>query len=732
MRTLIILSAALALSACSETQVLDTPPPSGTGGSGGGPLVCKGAPAAPATSWCARMPMGSPGAGNAALELSAAHALARFFGVAPNYRKADDALVAALEPPATPSAPDLAAYVAALPNAVCVASAPARTLGNASVELVAGVAWVKPGKGAVTYPAGTQAVVVDLRGLSIDADWAMLTAAVSPALAAEVARPASRLRRHDGMVDEVFSATNVYKNSVATLNAAPIPPSGKTDLPLALLTEAVMPPNAVELAIALRVANRASILGEDVRVEVAEARWQPIGTSGLAVRFRDLGSPRLPDVIPADVRESEPACLVHAPADVHAPTPFAAGPATRPQVLVVKPFGAMDASDLTLGKARAGLVIAHGAARRFFGYPKDAGDVDGRLTETLASLDALKPLDRLGHWRILRRLGHALNDGHNFVFNYGGPATVGYTVVMIEDVDGEPVVRRSAQNGILPGDTIVSAGGVSTKDFYAAELARTSAASEGYRHDIATRYLTRLYGPTEFGLRAPDGTMKKVMVDPQPLAAIEAFQIVASPRTAGPLGDLGAPTLYYINAHQSVLTAADVTNVLNAAQNYAGLVLDMRGYPGIDHYGLARRLIQKNFSSPLFLVPQAIGPDQSSIQASHIDLTPLDTPAYTGPIVLLVGHHTVSAAENFSTMLVDAGRVKVVGRSSAATNGNITGVQLPANYAFTFTGMEVQHADGAKYNGVGIVPEIPVTLTAKAFAAGEDPELLAAVALLKK
>jgi C-terminal processing protease CtpA/Prc len=94
-----------------------------------------------------------------------------------------------------------------------------------------------------------------------------------------------------------------------------------------------------------------------------------------------------------------------------------------------------------------------------------------------------------------------------------------------------------------------------------------------------------------------------------------------------------------------------------------------------------------------------------------------------------VGHATVSAAENFSTMLVDADRVTVLGRQSASTNGNITGVQLPGAFSLSFTGMDVRHADAQKsvFHGVGIAADVDVTLTAQAFRDGVDPELEAAI-----
>jgi C-terminal processing protease CtpA/Prc len=183
----------------------------------------------------------------------------------------------------------------------------------------------------------------------------------------------------------------------------------------------------------------------------------------------------------------------------------------------------------------------------------------------------------------------------------------------------------------------------------------------------------------------------------------------------------------------SILDAIDkFTAALTEATAAKGLVVDMRGYPGVDHYEVARRLATANFSSPIFRTPYRTGPDQEKIDETSYPLTPIDGPSFHGPIALIVGHRTVSAAENFSTMLVDAKRVHVVGRNSAGTNGNITGVQLPGHFAFTFTGMEVRHADAQKsvFHGVGIVPDKETALSAQDFAAGKDPELEEAISWL--
>jgi hypothetical protein len=259
--------------------------------------------------------------------------------------------------------------------------------------------------------------------------------------------------------------------------------------------------------------------------------------------------------------------------------------------------------------------------------------------------------------------------------------------------------------------------------------------------------LKLLKGPTVFGVRSSKGVERTVTLGTRPrpaakparrraatadvLRAAQAAPIddfrTASTRSAGPLPDLGAPTLYYINLDRNALSdLAAFGKALIPGLKYAGLVLDMRGYPVFPNPQAARYLIATPFTSPRFQLFRWDGPDRRTPYDIVRDLEPR-RPIYSGRIALLVGPRTVSAAENFAIMLVDAKRVTVVGRRSASTNGNITGVELPAGFTFKFTGMDIAHRGGSPFNGVGIVPDIEVKLTPQDFAEGRDPELEAAV-----
>jgi hypothetical protein len=465
----------------------------------------------------------------------------------------------------------------------------------------------------------------------------------------------------------------------------------------------------------------------------------PAGTAPFTLTIdRERGTP-LPDVLSADF----PARLF---APHHLSTlldlvrgrmpPPISGPANRPLPARVNPFGFRHEIGQRRGQLRAGLIAAHGGVRMFYRYFPIVGDsIDGRLLETLAAADAHDGANRIAAWRILRRFGEALHDGHQSVSSFE-PLYETALPVFLEHIDGRPVVRRSRVPGISPGDAIVALGSRPIEEVYAEELARTSAASPGHQLAIANGIVYRMNGPLALMLESPDGVRRTVTAAPQPLSDyLDVSGRRVSDRPSGPLTALGAPGLYYLNMND--FTTPEVAGVRAAlteaaALGSSGLVVDMRGYPGCCIYQSASRLIQQTFLSPLFEHALYNGPSHQTPSTSQLTLEPLTDPAFAGPLVLLTGPHAVSAAETFMQMLVGADRpVAVVGQRSAATNGNVTGLSLPGGFGFIYTGMNVRNPDGSVFHGTGIVPDIEVSPTAADLRDGIDRELLTAIEVLQ-
>ena len=495
--------------------------------------------------WCAHVAGGPSGEREVAVDLSAAHAAVRLFGPGTSFSASDPALADALDAPGALDGTGVAAlerYAEAL-AAVCLVPTNNAGLQKARVEMSGQVAMVRPGIGPVLLPPGTRAVVVDLRGLPDTAGLReALENAVAPALRGQVLRPGRRVRSHNGLT---YRSTNAYSNNLMIRAGAALPALGTADLPLALITGRTMPPEAVEIAGTLRLANRAWLVGEDLFAAVAETQWQGVGGGpamrqadapetpgkrrglgrwGLASRAADLltGAGRWPDRLPAD----EPAgaldvVIASLPGRGGPPALALAAPARPPIERFGDPYEEIQPLSGRLGDVRAALLIAHGMARAFFTYFDVVGDrIDPRLMEVLANVGQVPPPSRTAFRDHLRRFAESLQDGHVYVVGYVPVRHAGAFPVFIDQVSGEPVIGRSLMPGVNAGDTIVSFDGRPVADLYAREFPLVSAATDGWRFVRATdEALVFLDHPTEIGLRDPQGALRTVIVDPAPSPA---------------------------------------------------------------------------------------------------------------------------------------------------------------------------------------------------------------------
>jgi peptidase S41-like protein len=716
-------------------------------------LALSAAPLFADDDWCDRAGGGPPGA-VLPVDLSAAHAGIRFFGVQLKYSVADQALASAVDPPGALSSGALSAleaYSESLPG-VCVAPVNSNTLGPAQVFTFGTIALIRPGTGSVSIPSGTDLVVVDLRDLPAVAELrAALDAAVSPALANPVARSDRIVREHFGMADEASGSSGTYSAHLILQTQPDIPASwGNGPAPtLALATGRRLAGEAAELAGTLRKAGRAWIVGDDVFASVAESRWRGIGTlsetgSGLAYRVEDLvdgpQQTRWPDLIPADIRTEDPTGNLQ---DLRRilkgsgnPPHFNGGDALRPALQPTNPLDDIQPGGLRLGDIRGQLLVAHGALRLFFPYFPAVGDnIDPRLVETLASLGSSPAIDALVAYRTIRRFSEAIRDGHYFWFSNYPPAHpwIGGLPVYLQESAGEALVRKSGVVELQVGDALTSIDGLSAADWFAREFQRTSAATAGDRFEKSYQAeLWLMTTPIEFGIRAPGGATRTTTINPVPFPSFPSLGNHYSARSEGPLTDLGAPDLYFINLSRQVIGSS--LSRFNAAVDQArslgsaGMIIDMRGTKNLISQPLAQRLICSHFRSMTFNIPLLSGPDIRSTVSRHQEYDPVQP--YCGPMILMVSAQTLSNGEDFSEYLLGAHRVTVVGRQSAGTNGNITGLWVPGGLYFPFTGMEVRNVDGSQFHGIGVVPDFPVQYTAADLAAGRDRDLETAIQVL--
>lgn len=112
-------------------------------------------------------------------------------------------------------------------------------------------------------------------------------------------------------------------------------------------------------------------------------------------------------------------------------------------------------------------------------------------------------------------------------------------------------------------------------------------------------------------------------------------------------------------------------------------------------------------------------------------INPSDRKNYTGPLVILTGHNTVSAAEDFLLPLKFSKRAKVLGDITAGSTGNPLTVILPGGYIFRVCTKVDTFPDGTMFVGTGIEPDIKIVPNRRDIIEGIDVALDKAIEFLQ-
>ncbi|MEL6350113.1 MAG: hypothetical protein AAFV53_43840, partial [Myxococcota bacterium] len=530
-----------------------------------------------AEDWCE----GSLGGPSAARPLmagwAAAHVGLRMFGPETDQVFLDTLLADAVDGAVDSDA--LATYAESIDD-VCLVTPQTDAAPMATVEDVQGWSWVTPGEGAVTLPADTMGMVLDLRGAPM-ADWDQLLAAVGPALGEDVSLGSRTVRSFNGFPSQL-SVSNIYTVRQVE-QPITVPATGAADLPILVVAPAALGPDAARMAAGLRIARRAWLFGADVHAAVAESVWTPIGDQGLL--WRGMSLHRSGDLYPDRIASDDagtPKRFLQDPGVLETPTRID-GDAMRSSIEPYDPVQEYAFRSTRVGDQRAAMMVAHGILDWFYPYFEVVGHtIDDALEESLTALDA-GSLEPASFEAVLGRFMHSIEDGHGFFGHLDAQYPTARYDVTLQLVDGQTLVRQSSHDELLIGDVVVEIDGVPAADWYAEATARYSAASEGYLHNLATRELCARALPVT--VRHPDGQTETV--SPTPLEPEDMAYIgMGTLRPSGFLDDLGAPGIFLLNMHGSVTTDHNaVIDDLKAIRGVAdGLIVDMRNYPGADFY----------------------------------------------------------------------------------------------------------------------------------------------------
>ncbi len=184
------------------------------------------------------------------------------------------------------------------------------------------------------------------------------------------------------------------------------------------------------------------------------------------------------------------------------------------------------------------------------------------------------------------------------------------------------------------------------------------------------------------------------------------------------------PELAYLNMAR--VETDEVESYVNAMMGKRGVVIDIRNYPSAHLvHSLAGHLVQEDTDFARFTFVDTDNPGQFIF--TEKDVSPAQTPYYSGKIVVLVDELSQSNAE-YQTMAFQAGANTIVmGSQTAGADGNVAPFTLPGNVRAMFTGIGVFYPDKSQTQQIGIVPDIEVKPTIEGIKARRDEVLEAAL-----
>lgn len=173
-----------------------------------------------------------------------------------------------------------------------------------------------------------------------------------------------------------------------------------------------------------------------------------------------------------------------------------------------------------------------------------------------------------------------------------------------------------------------------------------------------------------------------------------------------------------------------------------GVILDIRFNPGgndqfawpIISFFISNPIKSLIWKSPKY-IPAKIswGNDPEWEQGFLIDeyIQPRVGKRFPGPLVILTGHSTFSAAEDFVVPFDFSDRAILVGETTAGSTGNPRRVPLPGGGDFRVVTLRTLYPDGAEWVGTGVKPNFEVELSQQDLYERKTPILTKGIEVLR-
>lgn len=380
------------------------------------------------------------------------------------------------------------------------------------------------------------------------------------------------------------------------------------------------------------------------------------------------------------------------------------------------------------------------------------------------------------YYRLLKRFCATLNDGHTSIdFPQEIKSKLMVTMfgdvrLFVENIDHKAIITRinpSQKKAIPPGSEIVEVNGISTRDYMKKYvMPYISSSTSHILEDLATKNLLEgLKGDSyKLKIKRPDQSLYEVTVTHAECTETALFPTVNNQYNLLEFKWLENKTGYLaLNSFQDVVIDSLFEARLPEIRTAKSLIIDLRkndggnGQYGFDIlkylipdqvvYGAKSRTRQtlstyKAWGEMVTVADTAVDPDYKIAYLNFTDDYYFDfpfnpknaettTPKIVVPTVVLIGHKTESAAEDFLIYANGQKHITKVGTPTAGSTGQPYYFLLPGGAQARVCTKQDTYPDGKIFVGVGIVPDVYVERTVSDYLKGKDSELEKALDLLK-
>lgn len=374
-------------------------------------------------------------------------------------------------------------------------------------------------------------------------------------------------------------------------------------------------------------------------------------------------------------------------------------------------------------------------------------DWDAVLEEYLPKV--LKDQTLYEYNRLLQRLVAKLHDGHTSVGFRGGFDTsdvcYDYLPLRVKPIDGRIIIVEPGENeeisraGLQTGDEITHIDGRSVQEILEKDIYPYIFASTSQDRDKKAfrRGFECSKGPIDskakLRIRSVDGKAREVTLTRRTRGKEMPWLRRPFTRSFFEFKELENGIGYVLlGSFGSRGIVKQFDEVFDKIQKVKGLIIDIRENGGGSTdigYAIISYLTDKPLKGSHWKTRQympafrAWGQQEKWYEGDHDTVMPRKEGSFNGPIAVLIGPDTYSAAEDFVVVLHASGRATLVGEKTGGSTGQKLVVKLPGGERGGMVDICTKrdtYPDGREFVGVGIIPDVEVHPTPADIAADRD------------